>query len=251
MRYLKLIILLVIAGAFIWGCVEDVAPGRNRSPNVWFTRGPDNNSVTFLNSVDFEWMATDFDDDLGMGATYVRLEPSTVEWTDTRTGSLITFTHPDGWVRVYENSYEVLDLPDTSFYFSVQVVDGRGADSTVTRRFIVRFDNIPPIVHSRDCPPAKPDNPVFPWTFVIEAHDSARSERAKTPKDSLEYTYRYVGPAGVRTVEPVPLWSTANNVFEVLVDGQTYPGDYTFWYQVRDRALNTTELDNCRFTIEP
>jgi hypothetical protein len=249
-RHIKFIVMTIAIGALVWGCVEDLDTGSNYKPNVWFTRGPENNSVVFQNSADFEWMATDFDDDLGMGAMYVNLDPSTVEWVDTNTGSTIVFEHTPGWIRVYENNYEVLDLPDSSFTFSVMIVDGRGADSTLARRFIVRFDDMPPVIDSVDCPPGKPPNPVFTHRFVVYAHDVARSLRAATPPESLQYWYRFVGPAGTETYEPPVEWANNNKEFEVTVDGQNHPGKYTYWYKVRDRAGNPTDQLKCEFTID-
>jgi hypothetical protein len=232
------------------GCVEELEDAQNRKPEVWFTRGPEDGQVIFSNSVDFEWQATDVDDDLGMGAQYVRLEPSHVEWEDMDTGSTVVFDHPPGWVRVYDNVYEVLDLPDTNFAFSVRVVDDRDADSIAVRDFIVRFDDQFPVIDSVDCPPTKPGQPSFTWTYRVYAHDVARTARAATPQDSLEYSYRFVGPAGVDAIDSEPEWSNENDIFEVTVDGQNHPGQYTFRYKVRDRAGNASPEGKCQFTVE-
>lgn len=248
MTNIKLIVFLVLVAFVVWGCVEELTQGYNRSPNVWITRGPSNGEVIFQNSVDFEWMATDYDDDLGMGASYVRLVPHEVPWVNTDTGSTIVFRHPEGWVRLYENNYQILDLPDTSFQFSVRIVDGRGADSTVSRRFVVRYDDLPPIIDSVTCPGKKPPK-IFPWIYTIYARDVARSARAATPWDSLEYYYRFKTPC--RTYESDPEWSRENRVFQVFIDGQTCPGEYVYRCKVRDRAMNVTEEFKCDFRIDP
>jgi len=248
---LKLLVTLVAVGAFAWGCIEELSSGKNSKPNVWFTAGPEDGAVIFQNSVEFEWMATDFDDDLGMGKMFVRLDPSYVEWVDVLTGSLKVYTHPEGWQRVYERRYEIIDLPDTSFIFAVRVIDGRGADSTVTTGFIVRFDNLPPVIDSVTCPPAKIAPQQYDLKIEIFAHDIARSPRSATPVDSLEFSYKLVGPrgSGFRTVESQPEWSPANRVFTYQIDGQTYQGkgQFTFRYKVRDRAMNTSPELVCKF----
>jgi hypothetical protein len=249
-RSVKLGLFLIVAGAFLWGCVEELSTGSNRKPMIWFTRGPAEGSVTFQNAVNFEWVATDWDDDLGMGKTYIRLEPSVVPWFDQKAGSTVTFRHPGGWVRVYENTYQILDLPDSTFIFSVKVVDARGADSVAARRFFVRFDAEPPQIKSVACPPGKPPTPVFCHRYVITAEDVARTPRAATPEDSLEYTYRFVPPSPLEPVDPDPAWSNDNKEFEVCVDGQAFPGEYKFRCKVRDRAGNTSPEYICRFKIE-
>ena len=50
-----------------------------------------------------------------------------VEWKDAATDSEYTFVHPEGWVRLYENIYQILDLPDTSFDFGVTIESEVGA----------------------------------------------------------------------------------------------------------------------------
>ena len=74
--------------------------------------------------------------------------------------------------------------------------------------------------------------------------------RAATPKDSLEFWYRFVGPPGTETYEPPVEWSNDNQEFETTIDGQSHPGKYTYWYKVRDRAGNPTDQRKCEFTIE-
>jgi hypothetical protein len=246
-RLVKLIILICLVGTFVWGCVEDVNTGANTEPNVWFIWAPEQNSVIYQNSADFIWIATDFDDDLGMGETYVSLEPPSFEWLNVETGEMQQFQHPAGWIRVYENNFQLLDLPDSSYIFKVRVIDGRGARTTIDRRFIVRFDNRPPVIDSVICPPGKPPK-VFPWEYRVYAHDVARSPRAATPYDSLEYNYRFRTPCQV--YEPDDEWSADNWHFDVFIDGQSCPGDYTFRCKVRDRAYNVSEEFKCEFTIE-
>jgi hypothetical protein len=247
---LWLLVFVLMAGALIWGCVEDLDPETNSAPMVWFTRAPEDGEVIFSNAANFEWVATDWDDDLGMGSTYIQLEPSTVTWYDNAADSEITFQHPEGWIRHYgDNIYQVLDLPDTTFYFSVRVIDGRGADSTIVSRFFVRYDADFPVMDSVICPPAKPSNPTFCHTYRVYAHDVARTERAATPQDSLEYSYRFVRPAPLPTIESEPEWSTEHWEFEACVDGQTNPGEYKFRVKVRDRAGNTAPEFVCKFEI--
>ncbi len=251
MRRLKLLLTLVIAGAVVWGCIEELGSGKNLKPNVWFIAGPENGQVIFQNSVEFEWMASDFDDDLGMGKMFVRLDPSFVEWVDALSGSLMVFRHPEGWQRVYERRYEILDLPDTNFTFSVRIVDPRGADSTAQSTFIVRFDNLPPIIDEVTCPPAKISPQQYDLRIEIFAHDIARSPRSATPVDSLEFWYRLAGPrgSGFRTIESEPEWSPGNRVLTHSIDGQAYAGkgEFTFRCKVRDRAMNTTPEFVCKF----
>jgi hypothetical protein len=246
-QHVKVLILVILVGALVWGCIEEVKPSYNRKPMVWFTRGPEYGSVIFDNSVGFEWNATDWDDDLGMGATYVRLEPAEVEWFDAAAGSNVVFRHPDGWLRVYEEIYEIRDLPDSTFTFSVRVVDDRGADSTVSRRFFVRYDPDAPIIDSVYAPPGRPPNPVFAHRYEIFAHDIAR--RAPTPPESLEYNWRFVRPSPLSTLEPPREWSFFNKEVELSVDGQTYPGEYRFRCKVRDRAGNVTPEAVYKFEI--
>jgi hypothetical protein len=250
-RAFKLVLMVALVSGLIWGCVEELDTGSNLKPMIWFTRGPDEGEVIFENAVNFEWVATDWDDDLGMGSTYIRLEPATVRWFDDKADSFVTFTHPEGWVRVYENIYGILDLPDSTFFFSTRVIDGRGADSVVTRRFYIRYDPEPPAIVDVDCPPYKPTSPVFCHTYVIDAYDVARSERAATPVDSLEYNYVFVPPSPLERVDSDPEWSVFNKTYEACVDGQTYPGVYKFRCKVRDRAGNATPVYVCEFKIEP
>jgi hypothetical protein len=249
---LWLVVFVLLSGALIWGCVEELDQGRNRVPMVWFTRAPENGEVVFQNAVNFEWIATDWDDDLGMGATYIKFEPDSVMWTEIVEDSLkeFTFEHPEGWVRHYgETTYQILNLPDTTCVFRVKVVDGRGADSTIVRRFFVRYDAEYPVIDAVTCPPAKPPNPTFCHTYTITAHDVARTPRAATPQDSLEYSYRFVRPSPLPTIESQPEWSTENQQYEVCVDGQMNPGEYKFRCKVRDRAGNTSPEYVCKFEI--
>ena len=247
MRLAKLIILVGLVGAFAWGCVEELDTGANSDPNVWFIWAPPQDEVIFQNSADFIWVATDYDDDLGMGETYVSLSPSSFEWLNCGTGEYETFQHRDGWIRVYENNFRLIDLPDSAYSFKVKVMDGRGASTIKESRFVVRFDNDPPVIDSVICPDLKPPK-VFPHEYRIYARDVARCPRAATPYDSLEYTYRFRSPC--RVTEPTDQWSGDNWAFYVFVDGQSCPGDYMYRCQVRDRAGNVSEEFKCGFTIE-
>lgn len=250
MNTVKLILFVIVVGAFVWGCVEELEPGKNLKPMVWFDRGPEEGEVIFQNSVTFEWTATDWDDDLGMGSTYIRLEPSYVPWYDENSGDTVYFSHHEGWFRLYETIYTILDLPDSTFYFSVRVTDGRGADSTATRKFFIRYDAEPPRITNIVAPPGRPSNPVFCWTYVITAEDYARTARAATPADSLEFSYRFIPPLPLEPIDSDPEWSTENDEFDVCVDGQTYPGEYRFRCKVRDRAGNTSTEAVRKFEIK-
>jgi hypothetical protein len=239
-RQVKLLIFLALVSALVWGCVEDLEPSFNRKPMVWFMRGPEDGSVVFQNSVFFEWNAADWDDDLGMGATYVKLEPSEVEWYDDIAGSTVTFRHPEGWVRVYEEIYEVLDLPDSTFTFSVKVEDDRGADSTITRLFYVRYDPYAPVIDTVDALEGRLDNPNVCHEYEIVAYDIARNPRGATPPESLQYNWRFVRPFPLPPLEPVVEWSRFNNKIELCIDGQSAPGEYRFRCKVRDLAGNVS-----------
>lgn len=240
MQHIKVLILVSLVAVLVWGCIEDLEPSSNRKPMVWFLRGPGEGSVVFSNSVFFEWSATDWDDDLGMGATYVKLDPPTVDWFDTAAGSTVTFYHPEGWVRVYEEIYEVLDLPDSTFTFSVKVEDDRGADSTITRLFFVRYDPNAPIIDSVDALTGRLDNPKVSHIYKIFAHDIARAPRGATPPESLEYNWRFVRPSPLPPMEPSREWSSQSNEVTLSIDGQSNPGQYRFRCKVRDKAGNVS-----------
>jgi hypothetical protein len=151
---------------------------------------------------------------------------------------------------VYETIFELIDLPDTNFTFSVRVVDGRGADSTIARYFIVRFDNVVPIIDSVRCPDFKQKPQIINWKYVISAHDEAPNPWSATPAESLEFWYRFVGPPGSETYESDPEWAIANRVFDVVIDGISFQGTYTFRCKARDRALNTSPEFKCQFKVE-
>jgi hypothetical protein len=240
MQHIKIIALAALVAVLVLGCIEDIKPGSNRKPMVWFTRGPDNGSVVFENGVTFEWNASDWDDDLGMGMTHVKLEPHEVEWFAAEAGSNVVFRHPEGWVRVYSKIYDILDLPDSTFTFSVKVQDDRGADSILTRTFFVRYDPYAPIIDDVDGLEGRLDNPNVCHTYKIFAHDIARSPRGATPPESLEYYWRFVRPIGLPALESQPQWSRFNNQVELCIDGQKNPGQYRFKCQVRDRAGNVS-----------
>jgi hypothetical protein len=245
---LKTLIMLVAVATLIWGCVEDLDTGRNYRPLVWFTRMPDSTGIIYDNSIEFEWVSTDVDDDLGMGATYVHLTPNVVQWLNLATDSTVTFEHPEGWQRVYEDRYEIIDLPDSEFVFSVRVVDGRGAADTIRSTFEVRFDNLAPVRDSIQAPAAKQDAADFLAYFRIYAHDIARSPWNATPVESLEYWYRFVSPCDP-AIESRPEWSTAHDEFETWVTGSSCQGKYTFWYKIRDQAGNQSDQLKAEFEV--
>ena len=115
MKHIRLHAMLILAILLAAGCVEEIERGDNMAPRVWFERSPAEGAVIFGNATEFEWRASDWDDDLGMGATYVRLD---------------TVLAGEGtWERVYDSVHEILDLPDSSFNFRVRVVDPRDADA--------------------------------------------------------------------------------------------------------------------------
>jgi hypothetical protein len=240
MQHIKIIVFAGLVALLVWGCIEDIEPKGNQKPMVWFTRGPANGSVVFQNAVTFEWNASDWDDDLGMGKTEVKLEPDEVEWFDAQAGSTVTFRHPEGWVRVYDDVYDILDLPDSTFTFSVRVTDDRGADSTLTRHFFVRYDPFAPEITSVEGLEGRLDDPNACATFRITAHDVAREARGATPPESLEYSWRFVRPLGLPALESQPQWDIHNNTIDLCIDGQAYPGQYRFRCQVRDRAGNVS-----------
>jgi hypothetical protein len=232
----KLFIILGLGILMAAGCVEDIERGENLPPRVWFERAPAEGSVIFSNSAEFEWRASDWDDDLGMGATYVRLD---------------TVLAGEGyWERVYDSVYGILDLPDSTFRFKVRVVDGRDAETIVTREFTVRFDPDPPVVDSLWAPPAKPPKADFKANYTIYSHDIAPSERAASPPESLMYWVRMVGPSCFTNVEIDYTYGSTYNVgdgtiggyytFSANIPGASCAGKYTFRCKVRDRAGNTS-----------
>jgi hypothetical protein len=159
-----------------------------------------------------------------------------------------------GWVRVYKPfaseywGFDISNLPDTTYTFNVKVIDGRGGETTTSRRFTVRFDNQPPVIDSVLCPPMKPTNPNFPWTYVIYAHDVAPNPSAATPADSICYTYRFSAPGGAESVEQSDC-KIENKTFSVTIDGQTYPGQYKFKCKATDKAGNSSEEYTCSFEV--
>ena len=259
MRRLILLAALGAVALTTWSCIEEIEPKTNNVPTIMFTRAPENRNVIYDNGVQFEWMAVDTDDDLGMGKTYVKLTPYTEIYTPDGTGGTDTMAVfppelKDGWVRIYKRAafeywgFDVSNLTDTTYTFSVKVVDGRGVEGFASREFLVRFDNMPPLIDSVACPPAKPTNPNFPWTYIIYAHDVARNAASATPVDSIAYYYRFSGPGGVTPVE-TPDYRIDNKTFTVTIDGQTYPGEYKFRAKCVDRAGNYSLDYNCKFTV--
>lgn len=237
-----LIGVLLVVAVSVWSCVEDLAPGSNNQPKVWFTRAPREGREIFTNAYQFQWMASDTDDDLGMGQTYVALAPAQIDTIVVFPPQLL-----DGPVRVYENLFDIGGLPDSVYTFSVTVRDGRGASTTLNRTFKVRFDDRPPIIDNVVCPPMKPPSPDFPFEFVINAHDEARNPSSASPEESLTFWYRYVVPAGGTSVE-TPDFRREYKTFSTYVAGQTYKGTYKFRAKARDRAGNVSREYVCDFT---
>ena len=243
MRRLLLALALLAAAMLMSSCVENVSPGSNTPPKIWFTHAPKEGREIFDNGYDFQWMSTDTDDDLGMGQTWVGLTPTTIDTT-------VVFPHElaAGPMRVYENLFSIAELPDTVYTFSVTVTDGRGGTTVLNRNFVVRFDNMNPIIDYVECPPAKPSNPTFQWTFVIHAHDVAPNPSAASPDDSLTFQYRYVVPGGGTSIE-VYDFARDYRTLKVDVDGQTYKGQYKFRAKARDRAGNVSTEYVCSFDL--
>jgi len=249
MRRLVLVLALGAVALTALSCIEEIQPKFNSNPRVWFTRAPGDRSVIYDNAAGFEWVAVDIDDDLGMGQTFVSLSPAVID-------TILVYPHEleRGWVRVYKPTaseywgYDISSLPDTTYTFSVKVIDGRGGETTTSRRFSVRFDNQPPIVDSVACPPMKPSNPNFTWNYVIYAHDVAANPAAATPVDSLCYTYRFAVPGGGQSVEQSDC-KGENRTYTATIDGQTYPGLYKFKCKATDRAGNSSEEFTCTFEV--
>ncbi len=244
--------LVIAALAFVVGCIEEIKPKVNQKPNVWLINGPKNGETVYEDGVDFEWGISDFDDDMGKGKVFVRFYPDSVRWYNPDKDSfeifLLTYRNPltgrddrvRGWMRWYPSIYRwtIRGLPDSLFTFEVRAEDGRGADSTLSVRFWVRFDKYPPEIDSVvGLPPAKllPQN--YTMNVTIYAHDKARTRGAETPPNQIQYQFTLRGPSGFGTVETD--WST-KNVFNYTIDGQKYQGEYKFRYRVRDRAGNTS-----------
>jgi len=240
-RHAKVLIVTVAASLLLWSCVEEIKPKTNKKPIVWFTRAPKESSVIFSNAAEFEWIASDWDDDLGMGATYCKLDTIGMP--------------PVQYERVFENRQEVINLPDSTFSFRVKVVDAKGDSTVISRRFTVRFDNLPPVVDSLYCPAAKQSPAHLTVHYVVYAHDVAPSPRSASPPESLKYWYRFRGPSGFQTIEAEDFeyanWAggTAYHV-QFEVDGTTYQGEFRFVTKVMDRAGNTSAPVSCEFKIE-
>ena len=244
--------MLALAALLVAGCVEEIERGENMPPRVWFERSPSEGAVVFSNAAEFEWRASDWDDDLGMGAAYVKLD--TVNAGE------------DEWERVYDNVFSILDLPDSTYNFRVRIVDPREAETIITRNFTVRFDPHWPVIDSLIAPPAKAQKQDFTANYVIYAHDIAPSgltgehdpetlpwpqARAASPPESLMFWVRMVGPGCFdneefdfvygATYEPGGGSATgAYFTYSVSIPGATCSGKYTFRAKVRDRAGNVT-----------
>lgn len=243
MRKAIMVLALIVVGASIWGCVEDISSTNNRAPRVWFTQAPREGGEVFQNSIEFQWQASDIDDDLGMGKIYVSIDPVQVGALTVSPAALL-----DGPVRVYESIYLVGPLPDTIYTFSVTVRDGRGAVTTADRTFMIKFDDMVPKIDRVTCPPEKPTNPNFEHTFEIFAHDEALNPASASPEESLTFWYRFVVPGGGTTIE-MPDFKRQYKTFSTFIDGQTYRGKYVYRAKVRDRAGNVSAEWVCTFEI--
>lgn len=250
MKSSKLLLMLILGLLLAAGCVEEISRGENMEPRVWFERSPAESSVVFANAVEFEWRASDWDDDLGMGATYVKLD--TLHAGD------------DDWERVYDVVYGLLDLPDSTFDFRVRIVDPRDAETIITRNFTVRFDPNMPVVDSLWAPPAKMNAIDFTANYTCFAHDVAPNPdpegdplpwpqaRSASPPESLKFYVSMVGPGCFdteeidytygKTYQSGPTSRGAYYTYSVTIPGASCQGEYTFRVQVKDRAGNATEV---------
>lgn len=242
MRRGMLVLALLIVAVSVWSCVEDLAPGTNSEPRIRFIRAPKEGREIFQNAYEFQWLATDLDDDLGMGQTHVQLTPAKIDTIVVFPPELVS-----GPVRVYDDLFEVSGLPDTVYTFSITVRDGRGASTTLARTFQVRFDDQPPKIDRVVCPPMKPPSPNFTHIFIIIAHDEALNPASASPEESLTFSYRYVVPAGGPSQEATE-FSRENKIKPFTIDGQTYKGTYRYRAKARDRAGNVSAEYVCEFT---
>lgn len=258
MKHIRFHAMLILAILLAAGCVEEIERGDNMAPRVWFERSPAEGAVIFGNATEFEWRASDWDDDLGMGATYVRLD---------------TVLAGEGtWERVYDSVHEILDLPDSSFNFRVRVVDPRDAETILTRNFTVRYDPSMPIIDSLWAPPAKVQPIDFTANYTIFAHDVAPSgvpgqtapwpdARAASPPESLMFQVTMVGPKPTcfdneevpyeygKTYASSDTTVGAYYTYSVFIPGASCDGDYTFRVQVKDRAGNATDIRMAKFNV--
>ncbi|MGD9401463.1 MAG: hypothetical protein PVF95_04225 [bacterium] len=257
MKYTKLMLMLLLGILVGAGCVEEIQRGDNIPPRVWFETAPAESAVIFSNATSFEWKASDWDDDLGMGATYVKL--------DTLGAG------EDDWFRVYDTVHDLLDLPDSTFNFRVRVVDPRDAETVITRNFTVRFDPNAPVLDSLWAPPGKVPKQDFTANYRVFAHDIAPSgvegvgplpwpeARAASPPESLMFQVRMVGPGCFDDEELEWEYGMTYDTgdgsigayyqYSVFIPGATCDGKYTFWVQVRDRARNDTAPIKAEFEV--
>lgn len=257
MKWFRLALGISLAIFLMVGCVEELERGENIPPRVWFERGPTSGSVIFSNAAEFEWKASDVDDDLGMGTIKTRLD-TIARWYDE--DSLEIAEGPDS--VMYHELRSLIDLPDCTFIFNVIALDQRGGMAKSSRMFTVRFDPEPPKVDKIIAPPGKAPKADFKATYVVYAHDVAPNpgykpgdpdslrtlpypvSRAASPPESLRYEVRMVGPGCFDTIELEPVYGKPEGSFEYKVDipGSVCHGKYTFRCKVRDRADNATEV---------
>lgn len=119
------------------------------------------------------------------------------------------------------------------------------------RERLIEVDELSPVVDSIACPPVRPAEPAFVWRFTIYAHDEAPFAHLVTPTEFLEYSYVFTPPAPAPPIYSVPEFSRFHKDFEAWVDGQAYPGEYTYICRVKDQAGNISQESVCRFVVAP
>jgi hypothetical protein len=128
---------------------------------------------------------------------------------------------------------------------------GTGAQPQPRRATSLEVDEASPVVDSLSCPPRRPAEPTFVWTFVIHAHDEAPLPGLATPVAYLEYSYVFTPPPPARPIQSSPEFSRFHRTFDAWIDGQSFPGEYTYVCRVRDTAGNISEESLCRFVVGP
>jgi hypothetical protein len=117
------------------------------------------------------------------------------------------------------------------------------------RESVIEVDEIAPVIDSVDCPPEVIPQPTFSWIFTIQAHDEAPLPWLVTPENLLEYSYVFFRPAPLPPIYSSPEFSRFHRSLQVSVDGQSFPGEYTYACRVRDQAGNISEEWTCRFAV--
>ena len=117
------------------------------------------------------------------------------------------------------------------------------------RESLIEIDEIPPVIDSVTCPPGTLPQPTFTWCFIIDAHDEAPLASLVTPQELLEYSYVFTPPPPLPPISSTPEFSHFHREFDAWVDGQSFPGEYTYTCRVRDQAGNISEEWTCRFEV--